>query len=112
MSTPASLPLNRILAWLGTLLLAGLAVWLLAPVLTPFVAAAVLAYVLHPLVLRLGRLGLPHSLSVVLVEALALITLLGLLLLLVPVLVPMRLTWLTSPWAGSHRCSRQAGGPR
>lgn len=87
MSTPASLPLNRILAWLGTLLLAGLAVWLLAPVLTPFVAAAVLAYVLHPLVLRLGRLGLPHNLSVVLVEALALITLLGLLLLLVPVLV-------------------------
>ncbi len=87
MPTPAPLPLNRILAWLGALLLVGLAVWLLAPVLTPFVVAAVLAYVLHPLVLRLGRVGLPHSLSVVAVEALALLILLGLFLLLVPVLV-------------------------
>ena len=65
MSTPAILPLNRILAWLGALLLAGLVVWLLAPVLTPFVVAAVLAYVLHPLVLRLqgcGRGRLPRTL--------------------------------------------------
>lgn len=87
MSTPIPLPLPRILAWLGALLLVGLVVWLLAPVLTPFVVAAVLAYVLHPLVLRLGRTGLPHSLSVVVVEAMGLLTLLGLFLLLVPVLV-------------------------
>ena len=87
MSAPASLPLNRILAWLGALLLAGLVVWLLAPVLTPFVGAAVLAYVLHPLVLRLGRGGVPHVLSVMLVEVLALLTLLGLFFLLVPVLL-------------------------
>ena len=87
MSTPVTLPLQRILAWLGALLLVGLALWLLAPVLTPFVVAGVLAYVLHPLVLRLGRAGLPRSLSVLLVEVLALLTLLGLLLLLVPVLL-------------------------
>ena len=87
MPTPVPLPVNRILAWLGALLLLGLAVWLLAPVLTPFVVAAVLAYVLHPLVLRLGRWGVPHVLSVVVVEALALLALLGLVLLLVPVLV-------------------------
>ncbi len=87
MPTSAHLPLNRILAWLGGLLLVGLAVWLLAPVLTPFVVAAMLAYVLQPLVLRLVRVGLPHSLAVLVVEALALVALLGLLLLLVPVLV-------------------------
>jgi len=86
-STPASLPLNRILAWLGALLFTGLVVWLLAPVLTPFVVAAVLAYVLHPLVLRLGRVGVPRLLGVMVVEVLALLTLLGLFLLLVPVLL-------------------------
>lgn len=81
---------TRPLAWLGLALAALLLIGLLGPVLVPFVAAAVLAYVLHPLVLRLslqGRGFLPHALSVVLVEVLALLALLGLLLLLVPVLV-------------------------
>ena len=87
MSIPDSLPVNRILAWLGALLLVGGGFWLLAPVLTPFAVAAVLAYALHPLVVRLERTGLPHALSVVLVEALGLLALLGLLLLVVPVLV-------------------------
>jgi predicted PurR-regulated permease PerM len=80
--------LTRLASWLGVLLLCLLVLWLLAPVLAPFVVAAVLAYVLHPLVLRLqawGRGRLPHALAVVLVEALALLALLGLLLLLVPV---------------------------
>lgn len=87
MPAPAPLSFNRLLAWSGVLLLLGLALWWLAPVLTPFVVAAVLAYALHPLVLRLDRVGLPHSLSVVVVEVLALLTLLGLFFLLVPVLV-------------------------
>ncbi len=87
MHTPAPLSVNRLLAWLGVLLFLALMLWLLAPVLAPFVVAAVLAYVLHPVVLRLGRSGLPHSLSVLLVELLALLALLGLFLLLVPVLV-------------------------
>lgn len=80
--------LSRLASWLGVLLLCLLVFWLLAPVLAPFVIAAVLAYVLHPLVLRLQALGrgrLPRALAVVLVEALALLALLGLLLLLVPV---------------------------
>lgn len=89
---PALLPfsLTRILAWLGLALLTVLLVGVLGPVLVPFVAAAVLAYVLHPLVLRLSRQGrgpLPHALSVLLVETLALLALLGLFVLLVPVLV-------------------------
>jgi len=85
--TPTTFPVNRLLAWLGALLLVAALVWLLAPVLAPFVAAAVLAYVLQPLVLRLRHIGLPNGLSVLLVEVLALLALLGLFLLLVPVLV-------------------------
>ena len=87
MHTPVTFSLNRLLAWLGAVLLVTLMLWLLAPVLAPFVAAAVLADVLHPLVVRLGRFGLPPGLIVVLVEALALVALLGLFLLLLPVLV-------------------------
>lgn len=87
MHTPVTFSLNRLLSWLGPVLLAAWLIWLLSPVLAPFVVAAVLAYVLHPLVLRLDRAGLPHSLAVLLVELLALLALLGLFLLLVPVLV-------------------------
>ena len=86
MHTPSPFPVKRILPWLAAVLMLALVLWLLAPVLSPFVVAAVLAYVLHPLVLRLARSGLPHGLAVLLVEALALMALLGLVLLLVPVL--------------------------
>ena len=82
--------MTRLAAWLGVGLVAALIFWLLAPVLAPFVIAAVLAYVLHPLVLRLegwtqGRLS--RAIAVVLIEALALLALLGILLLLIPILV-------------------------
>ena len=87
MHNPVPGSFNRWLAWLGPVLLAVLMFWLLAPVLAPFVVAAVLAYVLHPLVLRLQGWRVPRSLAVIGVEVLALLTLLGLLLLLVPVLL-------------------------
>ena len=87
MQPSAPLPVNRILAWLGVAALVGAALWALAPVLTPFVAAAVLAYVLHPLVLRLQRWGLPQPVAVLLVQLIALLALLGLALLLVPVVL-------------------------
>ena len=82
--------MTRLAAWLGVALVLVLVFWLLAPVLAPFVIAAVMAYVLQPLVLKLeGVAGgrLPRALAVVLVEALALLALLGLFLLLVPILV-------------------------
>ena len=66
----------------GVLLL----LWLLAPVLTPFVVAAVLAYVLHPLVELLAARRWPRVLAVLLIESLALLLALALLLLIVPVL--------------------------
>jgi predicted PurR-regulated permease PerM len=82
--------MTRLAAWIGVALVAVLVFWLLAPVLAPFVIAAVLAYVLHPLVLKLEVLTkgrLPRALAVVLIETLALLALLGILLLLIPILV-------------------------
>lgn len=64
--------------------------WQLAPVLAPFVAAAVLAYALTPVVNWLddvGRGRIPRLLAVVVVECLFLLVLLGVLLLIVPILV-------------------------
>ena len=75
------------LSWLALALLAGLLLWLLAPVLTPFLVAAVLAYVLHPMVERLARRRVPRVLAVLLVETLALLAVLAVMLLLVPVLL-------------------------
>lgn len=90
MQAPLPFLMTRLAAWLGVALLAVLVFWSLAPVLAPFVIAAVMAYVLHPLVLKLENLTrgrLPKALAVVLVEALALLSLLCILLLLVPILV-------------------------
>lgn len=82
--TPAQ---NRFFAWLALFSVAGLLLWYLGPVLTPFIIGAVAAYVLYPLVERLSRRGVPHILAVLIVEIVALVTGLLLMLLLVPVLV-------------------------
>ncbi|TVR95521.1 MAG: AI-2E family transporter, partial [Wenzhouxiangellaceae bacterium] len=75
------------LLWIvGSLLLAGWLIWLLAPVLTPFMISALLAYMADPTVTRLERWmrrDVAVSLVFVLVLALTLLTL----LLIVPVLV-------------------------
>jgi len=87
---PAPFTPQRLLAWAGVILALVAALWLLAPVLAPFVVAAVLAYALQPLVRRLqSALGprMPALVSVLLVELLAVLAVLGLGLLLVPVLV-------------------------
>jgi predicted PurR-regulated permease PerM len=88
-SMPLSPPQKRAAAWLAIALLAVLALWLLGPVLTPFVVAAVLAYALTPLVDRLDELGrgrVPRVIAVIFVELLLIVALLGVLLLVVPVL--------------------------
>lgn len=55
------------LNWLIALAIIGWLFYLLAPVLTPFVAAALLAYVGDPLADRLQRLGMPRTIAVVVV---------------------------------------------
>lgn len=76
-------------AWSAIALLGLFLFWLLAPVLTPFVIAAVLAYALAPLVDGLDRAGggrIPRLLAVVVVELLLLLALLCVALLIVPIL--------------------------
>ncbi|OYT86391.1 MAG: AI-2E family transporter [Burkholderiales bacterium PBB6] len=106
--TPAQ---RQTLSWL-LILAAGLGViWLLAPVLTPFLVAAVLAYALHPAVAALVRCRLPRTVAVTVVVVVALLLGLALLTMLVPILakelpqlreqVPMladRLNRQMAPW--------------
>lgn len=77
---------RRSLLWGGVALGTAFLLWVLGPVLTPFVVAAVLAYALHPAVEALAARRVPRLLAVVLVEALAIVALLALVLLLVPVI--------------------------
>ena len=83
---PISPAQRRGFAWAALALSAGLLLWLLAPVLTPFVVAAVLAYALHPAVEALAGRRVPRLLAVIAVEVLAIASLLALLLLIVPII--------------------------
>ena len=79
---------KRASAWCLIAALIVLALWLLGPVLTPFVVAAVLAYALTPLVNKLDDMGkgrLPRVVAVVLVELMFIILALSLVLLIVPI---------------------------
>jgi predicted PurR-regulated permease PerM len=80
---------KTITAWVAIATVFALALWLLAPVLAPFVVAAVLAYALTPVVDWLDQAGrgrIPRLLAVVVVELVFLVALLALMLLVVPVL--------------------------
>jgi predicted PurR-regulated permease PerM len=102
---------RRTLVWL-VIGLSGLALlWLLAPVLTPFLIGATLAYALHPAVERLAARRLPRVLAVLVVEVAFVLALLATVLLIVPILskeipllqaqIPMlaeRLNQTVSPW--------------
>jgi predicted PurR-regulated permease PerM len=72
--------------WIVLSLLGAALVWVLGPVLTPFLVAAVLAYVLHPLVERLAQRRVPRALAVTVVEIAAIVAVLAVLLLIVPIL--------------------------
>jgi predicted PurR-regulated permease PerM len=81
---------KSITAWVAIAAAFALALWLLAPVLAPFVVAAVLAYALTPLVdwlARLGRGRLPRALAVLVVELAFVVVLVAIVLLIVPILV-------------------------
>ncbi len=79
---------KRAAAWCLIAALTVLALYLLGPVLTPFVVAAVLAYALTPLVNKLDDLGkgrMPRVVAVILVELLFIVVALSLVLLIVPI---------------------------
>ncbi len=77
------------LSWLGIAASAMALMWLLGPVLTPFVVAAVLAYALTPLVDRLDAMlrgRVPRVMAVLVVEAAFIVLALSLVLLVVPIM--------------------------
>lgn len=80
--------LNDSQKWLllAVTLTLGFLLYLLAPVLTPFLAAALLAYLGDPLVDRMEAKGLPRTAAVVVMFVLLLSVMAGLVLLLVPAL--------------------------
>ncbi len=102
---------RQTLSWLLIAFIGVMLVWLLAPVLTPFLIAGVLAYVLLPAVNRLSARRVPRALAVSIVELLAFLVIAAVLLLIVPILskelpllrehLPMmaeRLNATVSPW--------------
>ena len=106
---------RRALAWACIAAVTVTLLVLLAPVLTPFLIGAILAYALHPLVERLVSRGWPRVLAVVLVEVAVLATMLALVLLIVPVLsreVPLlqaqipllaeKINQTVVPWLAGH----------
>ena len=72
------------LNWLIAIALTGWVFYLLAPVLTPFVASALLAYMGDPLADRLQKLKMPRTLAVVTVFLITFIVLAALILLIGP----------------------------
>jgi predicted PurR-regulated permease PerM len=81
--TPAQ---RRFINWALLAFAIGTLLWLLAPVLTPFVIGAVLAYALHPSVEKLAARRVPRVLAVMVVEIAAIVVMAALLLLVVPIL--------------------------
>jgi predicted PurR-regulated permease PerM len=81
---------KRFASWVLIGAIAGLFVWLLSPVLLPFLVAWILAYALNPLVNRLdgwfnGRM--PRWLSVVVIETVAVLIVVGVFMLVVPLVI-------------------------
>jgi len=72
--------------WLIAISLTGWLLYLLAPVLTPFVASALLAYIGDPLADRLQRLRMPRTLAVIIVFLLTFLMLLLLVVLVGPLI--------------------------
>ena len=98
--------------WLALAIGLGFLVWLLGPVLTPFVIAALLAWLGDPLVARIQRGGRSRSTGVILVFSLMTCVVVLAVLLLVPLIerqvaqlvewLPRFGTWITGtavPWA-------------
>ena len=72
--------------WLSFAAVAGYLLYLLGPILTPFIAAAILAYICNPMVQRLGEWKIPRTWAVVLVMLGLVVMLILLLLIMLPLL--------------------------
>lgn len=77
---------RQVAVWMGSLAALVLALWLLSPILLPFLAGIVLAYFLDPVADWLQRLGLSRLLAAVLIVVLTLVLLVAALVVLAPML--------------------------
>ncbi len=86
-SDPAISPLlRRTLTWTLLVVVAGILLWLLAPVLTPFLVAAIVGYILNPGVDWLARRRVPRWLGTTVMLVVLIAACLLLVLIVVPVL--------------------------
>ncbi|MGO4550576.1 AI-2E family transporter [Lysobacter sp. 2RAF19] len=85
MEMPLS-PFARRIQWAGIVLITGLLLWLLAPILTPFVFAALLGWLGDPTVDRLQRRGWSRHIAVVIVFCTMAFVVLVTLVLLLPLI--------------------------
>ena len=72
--------------WLSLAVVGAVLLYLLSPILTPFIAALILAYICNPLVRRLCAWNMPRTLAVVLVMGGLLLLCAALLLVMLPLL--------------------------
>ncbi len=77
---------RQILFWIGALVAVIFVLWLLSPILLPFIAGIVLAYFLDPVADALERLGLPRLAATLTILLFSLLVLALVLILVVPVL--------------------------
>jgi predicted PurR-regulated permease PerM len=105
----------QIWAWAAIALAAAWLVWLLSPILAPFLFAAIIGYILAPMVENLTARRLPRTLAVVLVLVLALALVVALMLVVLPLFykelrlladkLPGFLAWVNdhlAPWLKAH----------
>jgi predicted PurR-regulated permease PerM len=105
----------RFWGWLAIALASGALLYALSPILAPFLAGAILAYVLNPLVARLTGKRVGRTFAVVLVLLLALLAVVSLLLVILPLFykelrmlaerLPELINWLNqsaAPWLTLH----------
>jgi predicted PurR-regulated permease PerM len=77
---------RQVAFWLAALVLLALVLWLLEPILLPFVAGMVLAYLLDPVTNRLQRLGISRLIAALAVIGLFVLAFVLLILIIVPIL--------------------------
>lgn len=83
--TPSPL-LRQTLMWIGLVAVLGVLIYLLAPVLTPFLIAAIIGYILNPGVDWLARHRVPRWLGTSLMLILLIVLVILLILIIVPVM--------------------------
>ena len=101
----------RLWGWLAIALAVGALLYLLSPILAPFLAGAILAYILDPLVERIARGRVRRTIAVIFVLFIALLAVVAVLLVLLPLFtkelrllaekLPDLLRWLNevaAPW--------------